>query len=172
MGDLSVLARIMLSVYDIFSLLRKLLKDGDVFPHLIETCSYLSSLLKSVRDRRSFPTCFKHVIIYNPSPRPSSTYLLSTTFIIDRRITSFIIHHSSLLSTINVKVKDIVTSLFINLLFRYQRLRTSISETLDTTFRSSPPSKQRTYESRSRANSHDNHAYYANHHTAEQSHPF
>lgn len=146
MGDFSVLARIMLS-YDIFSLLRIILKDGDAFPYLIESCSYLFSLLRSVRDRRSFPTCLNYLIIYIPSPRPSSTYLpnlLKTTFIIDRRTTSFIIHLYCLqcqrqsqrysyfycLSTFSTDIKDYE--------HRVQRLSTN-------TFRSSPPFSKQTY---------------------------
>lgn len=59
--------------------------------------------------------------LYLVSPRPSSTYLLTTTtFIIERRTTSFIIHLYCL--TVNVRVKDIVTSLFLSTFsYRYQQ---------------------------------------------------
>lgn len=135
-------------IYDIFSLLRIILKDGDAFPYLIESCSYLFSLLRSVRDRRSFPTCLNYLIIYIPSPRPSSTYLptylkLLSSSTEGQHHSSFIIHLYCLqcqrqsqrysyfycLSTFSTDIKDYE--------HRVQRLSTN-------TFRSSPPFSKQT----------------------------
>lgn len=124
-------------IYDMFSLLRIILKDGDVFPYLIESCSYLFSLLRSVRDRRSFPTCLNYLII--------STYLkLLSSSTEGQHHSSFIIHLYCLqcqrqsqrysyfycLSTFSTDIKDYE--------HRVQRLSTN-------TFRSSPPFSKQTY---------------------------
>lgn len=130
-------------IYDMFSLLRIILKDGDVFPYLIESCSYLVSLLRSVRDRRSFPTCLNYLSI-----RPSSTYLPTYLKLLssstEEHHSSFIIHLYCLqcqrqsqrysyfycLSTFSTDIKDYE--------HRVQRLSTN-------TFRSSPPFSKQTY---------------------------
>lgn len=82
------------------------------------------------------------LLLYLSLFRPSSAYL-ATYF--HHRQKDNIIHHSSLLSTVNVKVKDIVTSLFINLLYTYQRLRTSSSEL------STVPSQFSSFQARTKA---------------------